>query len=88
MCILTSNSSYGAFLHIFPVVLSANAKEKAGAGEKIASWVAERVANHKKLRGGVHIVDVIPKSPSGKILRRLLRDQIAAEKSGSGQAKL
>jgi acyl-CoA synthetase (AMP-forming)/AMP-acid ligase II len=25
--------------------------------------------------GGVEFIDVIPKSPSGKILRRLLRDQ-------------
>jgi acyl-coenzyme A synthetase/AMP-(fatty) acid ligase len=27
------------------------------------------------LKGGVRFIDVIPKSPSGKILRRLLRDQ-------------
>ena len=41
----------------------------------IAAWVAERVAPHKKLRGGiVQMVapEVIPKSASGKILRRIL----------------
>jgi acyl-coenzyme A synthetase/AMP-(fatty) acid ligase len=27
------------------------------------------------LKGGVEFIDVIPKSPSGKILRRLLRDR-------------
>jgi acyl-CoA synthetase (AMP-forming)/AMP-acid ligase II len=43
--------------------------------EAIAAWVAERVAPHKKLRGGVVQMvapDVIPKSASGKILRRVL----------------
>ncbi|XP_076043780.1 uncharacterized protein LOC143026880 [Oratosquilla oratoria] len=42
----------------------------------IKEWVAERVAPHKKLRGGVRFVESIPKSPSGKILRRVLRDQL------------
>lgn len=37
-------------------------------------WIASRVASHKRLRGGVEVVQAIPKSPSGKILRRMLRD--------------
>jgi acyl-coenzyme A synthetase/AMP-(fatty) acid ligase len=36
--------------------------------------VAERVAPFKKIRR-VEFVDVIPKSPSVKILRRLLKDR-------------
>jgi len=60
------------------VVLSASAKGKMYVEDTIVSWVAERIANHKRLRGGVHVIDVIPKSPSGKILRRLLRDQAEA----------
>jgi acyl-CoA synthetase (AMP-forming)/AMP-acid ligase II len=40
--------------------------------EEISAFVAERVAPYKKLRA-LEIVDEIPKSPSGKILRRLLR---------------
>ncbi|MFI6402059.1 hypothetical protein [Streptomyces sp. NPDC050548] len=39
---------------------------------EIMSYVAERVAPHKKVRL-VDFVDVIPKSASGKILRRDLR---------------
>ena len=35
------------------------------------AFVAERVAPHKKVRA-VEFVDRIPKSPSGKILRRVL----------------
>lgn len=55
------------------VVLNPNAKGKI-TGDDIAEWVKARVARHKWLRGGVHFVDVVPRSPSGKILRRELRD--------------
>ena len=43
------------------------------------AFVAERVAPYKKVRG-VEFVDEIPKSPSGKILRRVLieRERAAA----------
>jgi acyl-CoA synthetase (AMP-forming)/AMP-acid ligase II len=47
-------------------------KAPATADELIA-FVAERVAAYKKIRR-VDFIDAIPKSPSGKILRRLLRD--------------
>jgi acyl-CoA synthetase (AMP-forming)/AMP-acid ligase II len=41
------------------------------APEEIMAFVAERVASHKKIRA-VEVVDEIPKSASGKILRRVL----------------
>jgi acyl-CoA synthetase (AMP-forming)/AMP-acid ligase II len=41
------------------------------AAEEIMTYVAQRVAPHKKVRR-LEIIDQIPKSPSGKILRRLL----------------
>ena len=37
------------------------------------AWVAERVAPYKRLRF-VTIIDQIPKSSSGKILRRMLKE--------------
>ena len=37
------------------------------------AWVAERVAPHKRLRA-VRFADAIPRTPAGKILRRLLRE--------------
>ncbi|KAN0061074.1 hypothetical protein ACQY0O_006809 [Thecaphora frezii] len=55
---------------------STNPEELA---KEIIEWTASHVANHKKLRGGVKIIPAIPKSPSGKILRRLLRDEAAKE---------
>ncbi|MEM8861542.1 MAG: AMP-binding protein [Chloroflexota bacterium] len=41
---------------------------------EIMDWVAGQVAPHKKIRR-VEFVDAIPKSASGKILRRVLVDQ-------------
>jgi acyl-CoA synthetase (AMP-forming)/AMP-acid ligase II len=39
----------------------------------LLAWVAERVAPHKRLRA-VRFADAIPRTPSGKLLRRALRD--------------
>ena len=41
--------------------------------EALLAYVAERVAPYKKIRA-VEVVDAIPRSPSGKILRRVLRE--------------
>ncbi|KAJ3289115.1 putative fatty-acid--CoA ligase FadD10 [Borealophlyctis nickersoniae] len=55
-------------------------KPDANLTEKeVQDFVAERVAYHKKLRGGVKFVDAIPKAASGKILRRVLRELDHAE---------
>ena len=52
---------------------------------ELMAWVAERVAGYKRVRQ-VEFIDSIPKSPSGKILRRLLaeRDASAGTHTGSG----
>ena len=42
--------------------------------DDLMAWVSERVAPHKRIRA-VRFVDAIPKTPSGKILRRLLIEQ-------------
>ena len=44
-------------------------------------YVAERVAPYKKLRD-VEVIEQIPKSPSGKILRRVLIEREKARRSG------
>ncbi|CAL1545805.1 unnamed protein product [Lymnaea stagnalis] len=41
--------------------------------QDIIKFVEERVTHIKRLRGGVQFVDEIPKNPSGKILRRILK---------------
>ncbi|CAD5228331.1 unnamed protein product [Bursaphelenchus xylophilus] len=40
----------------------------------VTEFVAKNVAKYKQLVGGVEFLKEIPKSPSGKILRRFLRD--------------
>ncbi|KAJ7462334.1 hypothetical protein B0H11DRAFT_2175421 [Mycena galericulata] len=40
------------------------------ANEAAITFVKSRLASHKQLRGGVEFVAAIPKSPSGKILRK------------------
>lgn len=45
------------------VVRKGQAHSDSGAFEKdIQAWIAERVAPHKRLRGGVVVIDAIPKS--------------------------
>ncbi|KAF5689291.1 phenylacetyl ligase [Fusarium circinatum] len=41
----------------------------------IQRYVEEHKARYKWLKGGVEFIDAIPKSPTGKILRRKLRDR-------------
>jgi acyl-coenzyme A synthetase/AMP-(fatty) acid ligase len=48
--------------------------------DEILTYVAERVAPHKKIRL-LETIDVIPKSATGKILRRVLIEQERARVS-------
>lgn len=54
-------------------------------------WIEGHVAKHKFLRGGVVVIDAIPKSASGKILRRELKDrakqEVAAEEANAAALK-
>jgi acyl-CoA synthetase (AMP-forming)/AMP-acid ligase II len=55
------------------IVLKADDASRAVKPEAISAWVAERVAPHKRIRH-IEFIDAIPKSASGKILRRVLID--------------
>ncbi|KAK2590987.1 hypothetical protein QQS21_011323 [Conoideocrella luteorostrata] len=55
--------------------------------QAIIRHVQDHKARHKWLNGGVEFIDLIPKSPSGKILRRLLRDK-ERERRRESSAKL
>jgi 4-coumarate--CoA ligase len=51
--------------------------------------MAGKVSATKRITGGVVFRDAIPKNPSGKILRKALREEAAAElKRESATAKL
>jgi 4-coumarate--CoA ligase len=62
------------------VVLQPGGKAKP---HEIATWLSPRVARHKRLLGGVKIVESIPKNPSGKILRKMLRERAIKELGNS-----
>jgi acyl-CoA synthetase (AMP-forming)/AMP-acid ligase II len=52
---------------------------------QVKRWVEARLAKYKRLDGGVIFVTSIPKSPSGKILKRMLKEEAKGEEI---QAKL
>ncbi|KAK8877251.1 acetyl-CoA synthetase-like protein [Apiospora arundinis] len=52
--------------------------------QAICKHVEEHKAHYKWLKGGVAYLDVVPKSPSGKILRRVLRDKEREERRING----
>jgi 4-coumarate--CoA ligase len=58
------------------VVLKDTEAAKGVTSEDIYDWVKGRVSPYKRLDGGVIFTDHIPKSASGKILRRILRDHV------------
>ncbi|KAF9279332.1 putative fatty-acid--CoA ligase FadD10, partial [Mortierella alpina] len=57
----------------FVVRNETTAEGRALSEQEVVDYVGERVAPHKRLRGGVRFIDVIPKSAAGKILRKDLR---------------
>lgn len=61
------------------VVLKQTADPNEVTCQYLKDWVKEKVAPQKRLDGGVVFVDQIPKSASGKILRRILRDEAMKE---------
>jgi 4-coumarate--CoA ligase len=65
------------------IVLKADEVSQRVGEEDIKAWVKERVAPYKRLDGGVSFVREIPKSASGKILRRILRNQLVAERTSN-----
>ena len=70
-------------------VVHAKGQGAESDAEEIVKWTAGKVANHKRLRGGIRFIDEVPKSASGKILRRLLKDKAKQEESqGKPKAKL
>jgi acyl-coenzyme A synthetase/AMP-(fatty) acid ligase len=60
------------------VALAPPARGKVSA-EDLINYVKKNVAAYKQLRGGLIFVDAVPRSPSGKILRKELRELVRNE---------
>lgn len=56
-------------------------RSKCLTESNVSDFVAKNVTCFKKLTGGVQFVDKIPKSPSGKILRKDLLKMYELEKN-------
>ncbi|SPO31498.1 related to 4-coumarate--CoA ligase 1 [Ustilago trichophora] len=74
------------------VELSANAAKDQSKGairDEIDEFIKSKVSHHKFLRGGIHFVEKVPVSASGKILRKEVRAMLQAlEQDALPQAKL
>lgn len=53
--------------------------------KEITKWLNSRITNYKRLRGGIEFLSAIPKSPSGKILRRILKERAKLEYKEDGE---
>ncbi|KAE9383271.1 acetyl-CoA synthetase-like protein [Gymnopus androsaceus JB14] len=76
----------------FVVPLSGSVGHGECSAEEMANiimeYLAARVSPHKKLRGGIIFVTAIPKSPSGKIMRRQLKDYANGKKESLPELKV
>ncbi|KAF5968517.1 4-coumarate ligase [Fusarium coicis] len=54
-------------------------KKPDATAESILSFMDKRLSPIKRITGGIVFTDAIPKSPSGKILRRLIKDGFASK---------
>lgn len=50
----------------------------------LRSYCGSRLAKFKDLTGGICFIDVMPRNPTGKILKRILRDMAKAELGAGG----
>jgi len=50
----------------------------AAVVKELDAWHQKNLSKYKWLRGGIQVVDQIPKSPTGKVLRRVLQDRYEA----------
>ncbi|KAF9810705.1 hypothetical protein IEO21_06839 [Rhodonia placenta] len=83
VCVVGINDDYHGDLPLAFVVPSAAAQQRIKAdpaeAQKLKTALIKYVANgkvhYKQLTAGVELIDVIPRNPSGKLLRRFLRDR-------------
>ncbi|KAI5795788.1 hypothetical protein EDC01DRAFT_64736 [Geopyxis carbonaria] len=47
--------------------------------QEVEEWVKTRCARWKWITGGVRFVDAVPRNASGKIMRKVLKDMVAAD---------
>ncbi|KAG2153046.1 uncharacterized protein EDB93DRAFT_1136219 [Suillus bovinus] len=94
-CVVGIQDEYSGELPLAFVVLHPEAAKRVAESPQAADEIKASIMKHvvdnkvgyKKLAGGVEFIDVVPKNPSGKLLRRVLRDK-AREMRTKPKAKL
>ncbi|KAG2065599.1 acetyl-CoA synthetase-like protein [Suillus decipiens] len=95
-CVVPIPDDYSGEVPLAFVVLRAPAADRVGKDSRKAKQIKASIMKHvadnkvayKHLAGGVEFIDVIPKNPSGKLLRRVLRDRARQLRAGELKAKL
>ncbi|KAK2461606.1 hypothetical protein APHAL10511_006069 [Amanita phalloides] len=90
-CVVSVLDDYSGELPLAYVVPSpvirARLKEHAAEAQSyknsLIKYVADSKVPYKRLAGGVELIDEIPKNPSGKMLRRVLREKARAARAGA-----
>ncbi|KAG9042609.1 hypothetical protein FS837_010626 [Tulasnella sp. UAMH 9824] len=97
VCVVGVQDDYSGEVPLAFVVLTSSASSRAAKASKEAEEIKASIRKHvsevkvryKWLDGGVEFVDIIPKNPSGKLLRRFLREkakEIRARRGPSHEA--
>lgn len=82
---LTGNRDNNEYPRAY-VVLKPSSKGKTTEA-MIIEWLNSRVAKHKHLRGGLALVDEIPKLASGKLQRKILRQWAIRDSNSIAQGR-
>jgi len=96
VCVVPVPNEYSGEVPLAFVVLHAKLakriKSNPQEARRIKAELIQHVADHKTkykwLEGGVEFVDDIPKTASGKLLRRLLRDRAREARVNQAESKL
>lgn len=86
VCGVWSNEAATDLVRAYVAPKGGNMKTPETAAS-IAKFLASQVSGYKQLSGGVVFLDELPKSPTGKVLRRLLKDA-QPDRSAQPVAKL
>ncbi|KAJ7094701.1 hypothetical protein B0H15DRAFT_775750 [Mycena belliarum] len=72
------------------IVLSPAGKKKGAPAviKALEAWHQESLSRYKWLRGGIEVVKEIPKTPTGKTMRRVLQERYEARMAKKAKAKL